>query len=157
MNRRSFIGGLTTFSVGALALGMQSVEERVDDLERRVNDLDQRVAALESPSGESQPSTDQAKEGTQSVSGQGVAVSDPVGLQAGRYRVNATVDVTSGFDGFAVTMHAPNGDTELLFNELIDQSGTWEGSSIYQATVGGDHFFQVENTSSAWTLTIAPI
>jgi hypothetical protein len=118
---------------------------------RDIRRLKDRVTVLE---GGSQPTSDTGSssssgEGT-TVSGVGVMVSDKFTLSSGRYKVSASVEVAD-FDGFAVHLLGDNGVDELLFNELIEQGGTWTGSTTVEVT-GGEYAVQVENTSSPWTL-----
>ena len=118
---------------------------------RDIRRLKDRVTVLE---GGSQPATDTGSsssngDGT-TVSGVGVMVSDKFNLGPGRYKVSASVEVAD-FDGFIVHLLGDNGVDELLFNEVIEQGGTWTGSTTVEVT-GGEYAVQVENTSSPWTL-----
>ena len=163
MNRRNFIGGLSAFSAAALVFHVQTTDQQVAEIEMKVDSLDERVTTLETQVAElragSTPSPDTVSIATvegQTVSGVGVSVSDKFPLQEGRYRVNATLEPTSEFTGFSVLVHSPSGTSELLFNELIDGAGLWEGSAVYQATESGDYFAEVSNTDSPWTLVFEP-
>ncbi len=92
------------------------------------------------------------------VSGAGTTVSENFTLPEGRYRVNATVEVATqfGFDGFIIYFYDANGGESLLFNELIDQNGTWTGSTVLNNPESGEVFVSSENTESAWVLEFEP-
>jgi len=83
-------------------------------------------------------------------------VSDKFVLSAGNYKVSAPVEIESGFDGFAVWVYV-DGEKDLLFNETIDENGTWTGSAILDAGSGGEAYFVVENADSAWSLSVEPM
>ncbi|MFL5758362.1 MAG: hypothetical protein ACJ789_01410 [Thermomicrobiales bacterium] len=118
---------------------------------RDIKSLKDRVAVLE---GGSQPAaaTKSGSSGGEgaTVSGIGVMVSDKFSLSSGRYKVSATVEVAD-FDGFAARLLGDNGVDELLFNELIQQGGTWTGETTVDVS-GGEYAVQAENTGSPWTL-----
>lgn len=163
MDRRGFIGGLTALTAGAFVFYVQPTEQQVTDLEKEVDALDGRLTALETRVAElgtgSQPTPDadaSAQGEGQTVSGLGTTVSDMFPLQQGRYRVNATLELTSSFSGLIAFIHGPSGASELLFNELIDNAGPWQGSSLFQATETGEHFVSVENTTDSWTFVFEP-
>lgn len=162
MNRRGFLTGISAFGAGAFLFYVQPAEEQIADLQEDVHALGERVSVLESQVNElfdgdaddaETISDTSVATGDVTVNGAGTHVSEKFGLAAGQYRVNAFVDVVGDFDGFAVFVYDSSGSSELLFNELIDQSGLWEGSAIYQAVQGGEHYVAAENTTSAWTLT----
>ena len=168
---KRWLAGLVV--VGALAVAAFAVNlstpadaqdrtaERVSILETQVADqaadissLRKRVRALEDAAkGTTGEEPDQPSGSAPTLSGTGETVSDKFTLQGGRYKVSATVDVDD-FDGFAVTVYGPgDGDQELLFNEIIDSSGPWTGSAVFDSQGGGTFYVEVSNTSSPWTLT----
>ena len=89
------------------------------------------------------------------VEGSGQTVSEKFELAEGTYRVHATVEV-SGFDGFAAYIHEPGGGEDLLFNEIIESGGTWEGAAVYEARRSGMYYVEATNTSSDWTMAFEP-
>ena len=92
------------------------------------------------------------------VSGVGTAVSEKFTLPEGRYRVSATLEVATqfGFDGLIIYFYDANGGESLLFNEIIQQNGTWTGSTVLTNPESGEVFVSSENTESAWTLEFEP-
>jgi hypothetical protein len=160
MNRRAFLGGLSAFSVAGFGLYAQSTEQRVDDLEAQVADLDRRVTALEAqgagegidPIRTGEESTD----GNASVSleGSGTSVTRKFTLTAQRYRVDAQLRLSEDFSGFAALLHGPSGSQDLLFNELIEGRGSWDGSTTVDVDEAGQYFVEVTNTTASWELKI---
>jgi hypothetical protein len=148
------------------APAQDAIDERVSALETQVaqqadeiGDLQDRVEVLE---GDSKGSTSTGRDAQTeksgagnsiTISGNGDTVSDTFVLAPGNFKVSASVDVKGDFDGFAVWIYI-DGSKDLLFNELIDQNGTWTGSAILDAGAGGEAYFAVENTDSTWTLTV---
>ncbi len=161
MNRRQFVGGASILSAGGFLLYAQTSEEKIADLEQVTSQLDARVGALETQvaalsgtDGAGGEATGPAgPDGPATVSGNGVMVSEKFALEPGRYRVNATLEIAEQIAGFIVMMYGPSGYEEYLFNELIQTSGTWEGSTVVNVPVSGEYFVEVSNTTAAWTLT----
>lgn len=169
MNRRGFLGGVGVLGAGAvLSYALQPTNDRISNLEDEVEDLDARVSALEtqaaqgssaqSGNADMKKTSDRSQGGGRaaSVNGAGTMVSDKFALASGQYKVSATLDVADDFSGFIVQVYGPDGGEETLFNELIQQSGTWTGSMIYKATKDGDYYVSVSNTDAAWTLVFEP-
>ncbi|MGH2549491.1 MAG: hypothetical protein ACRDHN_08880 [Thermomicrobiales bacterium] len=143
-----------------------ALETRVDEqgdvisaLRRRVRDLEEQANSKETgdSSDDSGSSGSDASSGT-TLSGTGSSVTDSIQLAAGNYRVTATVDAQTSFggDGFAVWVYIGS-DKDLLFNELLDENGPWEGSQVLEVSSSGSVYFEISNTESAWTLTIEPL
>jgi len=165
MNRRGFLGGFAAAGFGGITLfALQPTADRIDDLEATVETLDERVSALEDDSGASSPDDVEAtrpsgSEDSDWVTSEGVGLTatDKFELNAGRFRVHATVDAQSEFSGFIAHIYDPSGGEANLFNELI-QNGplNWEGETIYTAPSTGDYFIEVSNTDFAWSLAFEP-
>lgn len=144
-----------------------ALETRVDEqgdvisaLRRRVRDLEEQADSEETGggSGDSSSSGSDSSSGT-SLSGVGASVTDSIQLEAGNYRVTATVEIQTSFggDGFAVFAYTDGDNKDLLFNEVVDENGTWEASQVLEVPSSGSVYFEVTNTESAWTLTIEPL
>lgn len=99
-----------------------------------------------------------SSDGTVTLKGTGSTVSSSIRLDAGRYKVTAKVNV-NGVDGFAVWIYGPGDSKDLLFNEVIEQSGTgtWSSSQVFEAGDGGSFYVETTNTESSWTLTFDPL
>ncbi len=82
----------------------------------------------------------------------GTTVSDKFQLKSGQYKVNATLDVTTGVSGFIVMTYDPSGTENLTFNQLIQAAGMWTGSAVFKAGQDGEYYVSVQNTTDAWTL-----
>ena len=92
------------------------------------------------------------------LTGIGTTVSDKFTLQAGRYKVTATIEVAQ-VDGFILVLYGPNPSdrgTHVL-NEITDQPGTWTISAIFTAPQSGAYFAEVSNVRDSWTVTFTPI
>jgi hypothetical protein len=168
---------LATIVTGSMAVSMTAPADAQDQTDDRltalettvaeqgedISSLRNRVRALEDAASTTGNTSDDGDgdgggvpAGGVTVSGTGSFVSDTFQLAAGRYKVSATVEVTD-FDGFSVTVYAPDGDRDLLFNEIIDEGGTWTGSAVYDAPATGEYFVEVSNTTSSWSLVFEPI
>lgn len=90
------------------------------------------------------------------ISGVGTMVSEPFHLSPGRYRVGATVEATD-FTGFICDLHAPDGSSSTLFNELIESPQAWTGAVVHSIGAGGEFFVAVSNTDSAWSVAFEPM
>jgi hypothetical protein len=101
-------------------------------------------------SNDSQPTSSSSNGRT--IKGKGSTVSDSFRLSAGRYKVTARVEV-DGFDGFAVWIYGAGDFKDLLFNDVIDESGTWTSSQVFETDGGGSFYVETTNTDSSWTLT----
>jgi hypothetical protein len=171
------LAGVATFAFGVIAASVTSpvdaqdtTDDRLSALETAVanqgdelSSLRARVQALEDaaqPSnGEGDSGGTGANEaGTVTLSGSGSLVTDKFRLAAGRYKVTATVEVTSEFEGFAVSVYAPAEEfPDLLFNEVIEGAQTFTSSAVYEASEDGEYYVEVGNTQSAWSLVFEPI
>jgi uncharacterized protein (DUF2141 family) len=168
MNRRVFLGAFSVVGAAGFVAYAQPTEEQINDLESQVDELDQRVSALETQVAEgdesdAESSDDGDDSGSESsvdassLEGAGNSVSDKFQLNAGNYRVQATVDVDGDFDGFSVGVYDPSDNWDLLFNEIIESSGTAEFEAVYEAPEDGQYYVEVSNTNSAWTLSFAAL
>jgi hypothetical protein len=148
------------------APAQDAIDERVSALETQValqageiadlqDQVDQLVANQSNPSANA-PSGESGAVNATTFSGTGEMVSDKFVLSPGNHKVTASVDIESGFDGFAVWVYI-DGEKDLLFNETIDENGPWTGSAILDAGNGGEAYFEVENTDSAWSLIVEPM
>lgn len=147
--------------------GQDQTEDRIAALETQVADHSREIERLEDQVGDLRrgdkrdptATAEAAKpEGeTATVSGAGVMVSDAFSLAPGRYRVTATVEATGDLTGFACYLLGPGNLEDLLFNELIQQPGTWTGSTVVTLDAGGEFFLQVENTDVAWQVQFEPL
>lgn len=166
MNRRRFLAGTSALTVASLGLYMQTSEDRISDLEANVQKLDGRVSVLETqianiphdaslPAPESPTTEDEEAPAALTVEGVGTTVSDKFALEPERYRVDATITGISDFSGFIVYLLGPSGTEDLLFNEIIEGGGTWEGSVTTTVVEGGQYFVEVSNTDAAWQLTFS--
>lgn len=167
MNRRRFLGGISALSVASLGLYFQTAEERINELETDVEELDNRVSALETqvadssqgllpPASDSATSASGEAPGMTMVEGAGTAVSEKFVLTPQRYRVDATITGITNATGFIVYLQGPSGSEDLLFNEFIQNAGTWEGAVTVTVTEGGEYFVEVTNTTAAWRLEFSP-
>jgi hypothetical protein len=168
MNRRVFLGAFSVVGAAGFVAYAQPTEEQISDLETQVDELDQRVSALETQVAEgggsdgklpddSGDSGSNSSADASSLEGAGNSVTDKFQLNAGNYRVQATVEVDGDFDGFSVGVYDPSDNWDLLFNELIDTSGTAEFEAVYEAPDDGEYYVEVSNTNSAWTLSFAAL
>lgn len=159
MNRRVFLGGgLSAVSAAALGFYAQSIEDRVASLEGEVDRLGRRVDALESRTGGSEPIAPietPALAGVVTVEGVGTSLSEKFTLEPGRYRVDATVQVSKDIEGFIAVLRGPSNAEDLLFNELIQTGGPWTGSVTTEIGEAGEYFVEISNTTSPWSLTFA--
>lgn len=141
--------------VAALETEVAAQADDISALRRRIRDLEQDKSNAGTGNGEDQP----AATGGTTLSGTGESVSEAIRLKAGAYRITANVDAQSSYggDGFAVIAYANGEYFDLIFNELIDTNGPWSGSQVLRLDSAADVYFEITNTSSAWTLTIEPL
>ncbi len=146
--------------VAALETEVAAQGDDISALRRRVRDLEQDKSEAASGNDEDTGAQDKpaATDGT-TLSGSGETVSDAIRLKAGAYRITANVDAQSSYggDGFAVVAYANGEYLDLIFNELIDANGPWSGSQVLRLDSDAEVYFEISNTSSAWTLTIEPL
>ena len=130
-----------------------ALETQVADHASRIDQLEDQMAAL-NPGGARAAATPEAEPVT--VSGLDAMESDPFSLEAGRYRITATLEVEGLTSGFILRLQGPDGFEELLFNEVIGQaqlSGdpkTWTGSATVLIEEEGEYILTVENASGPW-------
>jgi hypothetical protein len=121
--------------------GQDRTDERLDSPETQVADqadeitsLKRRVKALETAGKDDKTEESGALAGANgdanTISGSGIGVTDEFILSVGRYKVTAVVEAAD-FDGFSVFIYPPEGSEDLLFNEIIEDAGTWTGSAVY--------------------------
>lgn len=153
---------LTGPMITSTAIAQDTTEERLTALETlvevqqaRIDVLEARLDALERSSPDMGASSADRAGNIATVSGIGGIVSADFRLDGGRYTVTASVEVTD-FDGFALYIYSPNGDDDLLFNEVINETGVWTGSVIFDAPERGNYFVEAQNTGSPWTLAFEP-
>jgi hypothetical protein len=163
MNRRGFLGGMSAAAAAAVLFYVQPTEDQIATLQKDVEDLDERVSALETQVALATPASTNSDDPSQAgavsgdepvVEGEGTTVSDKFALEAGQYRVHATVqDSGSGYASLILYIYDPDGNEENVFNEFGEHSGgPWEASSVYQAPGNGDYFVAVENTDAHWSI-----
>jgi hypothetical protein len=92
------------------------------------------------------------------LTGSGAEVTDTFELKKGRYKVTAEVEVGgAAFDAFSVSVYGEDDRPDLLFNEMIQVSGSWDSSQVFVAEQTGDYFVETSITTSPWTLTFERI
>ncbi len=139
-----------------------ALETQVADHSREIKRLEDQVGALRrgAPESEDKPTStaaDAPAGDTETVSGSGITVSEPFTLESGRYKVTATVEAPDNITGFTCYLLGPKNFDELLFNQVIQQVGTWTASTVVTIGEGGEFFLQVENTDASWQVQFAPL
>jgi hypothetical protein len=154
------IEGIDTGENSSITVGVIAMQESAPFLEEAILEL---VSALglepavpmprdtlfDDGSSDPRPTTGPAvrDSGPQAFSGFGDEIIDGVRLEPGLLRVSAT---NSGDGNFVVWLYAPNGDRDLLFNEI----GSYSGERATQIGVSGIYTIAVESTGS-WSLSLS--
>lgn len=168
MNRRTVIGA-GTLSLLPLDLRAQAVtdpeefEQRITDLENRVTVIEQKLDELlggnEDPE-ETEPVTLSETESQDEITlqGNGTALTDPVSLAEGMYRIEFTLSVDNGFgDTFYVSVAGSNDfDDQMFLFQFFEGDGEHTVSGSWEAKEDGEYAFDI-TCMSAWEMTISPL
>lgn len=163
MNRRALfgVGGTALLPLPVLAQDgsiPEEWEERFAALEERVAAIEKNLDAL---SGEDAPEVgetteEQAQPPTGDIvrfTGSGTTLTDVVSMNAGLYRVTATVNVDTGFgDAFIVNVAGSNDWEDSIFIKYLEDDGEHEVSTNWTAMRDGEYAFQVDCMSD-WEVT----
>lgn len=163
MNRRALfgIGGTALLPLPALAQDgtvPPEWEERFAALEERVTAIEQRLDALTSddapePTKLAEQQDQTASSGIMRLSGSGTTMTELVSMEAGLYRVEATVTIDTGYgDAFMVQVAGSNDWQDSIFIEFLEGDGIHEVSTNWTARQNGDYAFQID-CMSEWELT----
>jgi len=158
------IAGVNAQDLADLNLVGAAIDRAVDDLQAVSAAWDEDFSAMNAaPDAATDRETSEpvgvgsgASSETVTIEGNGSMVIDNIDLEAGRYKVTATVEVAA-FDGFAVWVYGRDGSEDLLFNDLIEEPGTWTSSQVLEVSGSGGVFLETTNTDSPWTLTFEPL
>jgi len=150
--------GLDQGSNSSISTGFRMLEDALDDLTAAVSQVNAFLGGEEVVSGgqDSPAVAPQSGGSGASLQGVGTSVSDSFNLSAGRYKVSATLRVET-FSGFIVSLYGPDGESPSIFNEIIQEPGSWSGSTIVNIPTTGTYYVEVDNTTEAWTLEFEPI
>lgn len=162
-------GGAALLPSAALVQSLDApVPTTLEELAQRVVDLENRVADLETNAGlnttgdaesvdEVEVSTEEESGVSLSISGVGTTLSDPLYLEEGMYRVEATISVANGIgDVFNLEVAGSNDFDDWIFMEFAEGNGDFEYSSNWSAKRSEEYFFQVECMSS-WTVNFVKL
>jgi hypothetical protein len=171
MNRRNLLGGTAALGAGALlSYVLAPTSERLDNLEGTVASLSTRVAVLEdasvtssdnssapAPTKAAGKSPNSSPSDWLTLSGMGLTATDKFHLDAGTYRVHATIDVQADFSGFILEIYTPAGGDDHVINELTqDGPLEWKLQAIYDAPSSREYYAQISNVDSSWTIAFEP-
>jgi hypothetical protein len=144
----------TADRVTALETSVADQQDEISGLRKRVKRLEAVVLTPQTGSDEGPPP--QAGDGTVELSGTGIGVTEGFALSPGRYRVKATVQ-TAGFTGFALILYGSDDFEDLVFNEIVEEPGTWEGQAVVEIETAGEYFAEIQNTEATWTIVFEPL
>src|SRR5215216_963373 len=92
------------------------------------------------------------------VSGVGQQVSSTFPLATGRYLISATHAETNSYGGnFIVHLWGPKGYEGYIFNELPFDPGTYQYQTVEEVPYNGSYFFEAQEASGPWTISVRPI
>jgi hypothetical protein len=93
--------------------------------------------------------------GAITYTGVGATTSQPFTLQPGRYRATATMEASQP-TGFTAILRGPDNSEQQVFDESIDAPQSWTATANVRIDTAGDYYFDVTNTTDAWTIVLEP-
>lgn len=93
--------------------------------------------------------------GTISISGEGTTAADPQAFEAQRYRVRGLVEASTA-GSFRVELLGPDGFSEVLIDDTVDQPQTWISRTAVTIETAGDYVVQVSGTDDPWVVEFLP-